>query len=222
MNRPRVLLLDFGAVISKSLFETVDDIERCFKLPPGTLDWHGPFRPDADALWRDMQANRISEREYWYTRARELSSRINEELTIQDIILRSRPVLDDICRPQAVSAIDTVHSAGGVVAIATNELLLFYGSERVNASAVIAKIDHIFDSSYTRILKPDARAYAGGIAGLNVNANDIVFIDDQQRNVDGAIASGITGIHLDIREPDDAFERALAQIGADSPAASLS
>jgi len=216
VSTPRVLLLDFGAVISKSLFETVDDIERCFDLEPNSLKWHGPFRPDADALWRGMQANRISERDYWYTRARELSELVDEELNIQDIILRTRPVLDDICRPEAIRAIDAVASAGGRVAVATNELLLFYGTDRVNESKVINRIDHIFDSSYTRILKPDPRAYAGAIAGLDVNASDVVFIDDQKRNVDGAIACGIAGIHLDIRDPAVAFNQALTKMGVHS------
>jgi hypothetical protein len=40
------LVLDFGGVISRTLFETHDLTERALGLPPGTLTWRGPFDPD--------------------------------------------------------------------------------------------------------------------------------------------------------------------------------
>jgi putative hydrolase of the HAD superfamily len=61
---PLALVLDYGGVICLTTFERQPVIERWLGLPPGTLRWRGPFDPDNDALWRDMLANRISEREY--------------------------------------------------------------------------------------------------------------------------------------------------------------
>ena len=69
---PQALVLDFGGVISRTLFETHALSEAALGLPPGTLAWRGPFDPDTDALWRDMQAERISERDYWLARTREV------------------------------------------------------------------------------------------------------------------------------------------------------
>ncbi|HSG55987.1 MAG TPA: hypothetical protein VLA45_11055, partial [Paracoccaceae bacterium] len=67
----RALILDFGGVISRTMFETHDLTEAALGLPPGTLTWRGPFDPDGDPLWQDMQADRISERDYWRLRTAE-------------------------------------------------------------------------------------------------------------------------------------------------------
>ncbi len=39
------LILDFGGVISQTLFETLRRTETCLGLAPGTLTWGGPFDP---------------------------------------------------------------------------------------------------------------------------------------------------------------------------------
>ena len=68
---PQGLILDFGGVVTRTLFETHDLSEAALGLAPGTLTWRGPFDPDNDPLWQDMQADRISERDYWMRRTRE-------------------------------------------------------------------------------------------------------------------------------------------------------
>ena len=37
------LVLDFGGVISRMLFETHDLTEQALGLAPGTLTWRGPY-----------------------------------------------------------------------------------------------------------------------------------------------------------------------------------
>ena len=54
MTQAKGLLLDFGGVISVTLFERHRLSERLLGLPEGTLTWRGPFDPESDALWRDM------------------------------------------------------------------------------------------------------------------------------------------------------------------------
>ena len=58
----RALILDFGGVISRTLFETHDETERALGLPAGTLTWRGPCDPPADPLWQAMQRGELSER----------------------------------------------------------------------------------------------------------------------------------------------------------------
>ena len=48
----KALVLDFGGVISRTLFETHDLSEAALGLPPGTLTWRGPFDPASDPLWQ--------------------------------------------------------------------------------------------------------------------------------------------------------------------------
>ena len=77
--RQQALVLDFGGVISRTLFETHALSEAALGLPAGTLTWRGPFDPANDALWRDMQADRISERDYWLARTREVGRLLGED-----------------------------------------------------------------------------------------------------------------------------------------------
>ena len=58
------LLLDFGSVITISVFERQSEIETILGLAPGTLGWLGPIDPHTDPLWRSMSAGAISERDY--------------------------------------------------------------------------------------------------------------------------------------------------------------
>jgi putative hydrolase of the HAD superfamily len=48
----KALILDFGGVISRTLFETHALSEAALGLAAGTLTWQGPFAPEADALWQ--------------------------------------------------------------------------------------------------------------------------------------------------------------------------
>ena len=48
----KALILDFGGVISRTLFETHALSEAALGLAAGKLTWQGPFAPEADALWQ--------------------------------------------------------------------------------------------------------------------------------------------------------------------------
>ncbi|SVC71127.1 uncharacterized protein METZ01_LOCUS323981, partial [marine metagenome] len=69
---PRHLVLDFGGVITRSLFENRIVVEKLYHLPKGTLGWYGPFDPANDELWQRYLVGAISERKYWYQRCQEL------------------------------------------------------------------------------------------------------------------------------------------------------
>ena len=75
----QALVLDFGGVVSRTLFETHALTEAALGLPAGTLRWRGPFDPDSDLLWQDQQAERLSERDYWLARTREVGRLVGED-----------------------------------------------------------------------------------------------------------------------------------------------
>ena len=72
------MVLDFGGVISRTLFETHPITGRALGLAPGSLDWRGPFDPLSDALWVAMQNDELTEREYWSQRTREVGKLVGE------------------------------------------------------------------------------------------------------------------------------------------------
>jgi len=206
----KALLLDFGSVISKSLFETLGDIERAYGLAPDTLDWRGPFDPDRDALWTAMQAGRISERDYWHRRCAELGRLVERDLGIVDIIRNSRGADPGRCiRPEAFEAVTEARRMGARVGILSNELELFYGEGFIEKVPLLAAMDLIVDATTTEILKPDPRAYGLAQSGFGLPARNIVFVDDQMKNIRGGEAFGLTCVAFDVKSPRQSYDRAL-------------
>ena len=215
MSSGKALILDFGGVVTRTLFETHDLTERALGLAPGTLAWRGPFDPASDPLWVSMQAGDITERDYWTTRTREVGKLVGENwTTMVQFVQRARgsePEL--VLRPEARDAILAAKAAGLKLAILSNELDLFYGIEFRRKFPLIELFDVIVDATYTKILKPDPRAYQSCLEALNLDATDCVFVDDQLKNVAGAIALGIPTIHFDVTKPATGYAKALALLG---------
>jgi putative hydrolase of the HAD superfamily len=65
----------------------------------------------------------------------------------------------------------------------------------------LKNFDTIVDATYTGILKPDARAYALALDAISLSNSECLFIDDQKRNIDGALAVGLACVHFDVMNP---------------------
>ncbi|MDG4897628.1 HAD-IA family hydrolase [Mesorhizobium sp. WSM4976] len=214
-QRPGALVLDFGGVISRTLFETHRQSETALGLPVGTLDWLGPFDPGTDPIWRAMQAGEISERDYWYRRASETGQLVGEDWTTLPQFLR-RVRGDDpasVIRPEALAAIEKAKSAGKKLGILSNELDLFYGADFRQRLPFLADFDVIVDGTYTQILKPDSRAYRTVTSALGLEPAACVFVDDQLKNVRGALSVGMKAIQFDVRRPAESYSEALRLLG---------
>jgi putative hydrolase of the HAD superfamily len=198
----RALLLDFGTVIQKSFFETRTEIEKLLRIPAGTLTWAGPFDPESDPLWRQVVSGAFPERSYWDQRAREVGILIGENWTIQDFCRKHGELPPSATlRPEVLALISDVKRAGLKFGILTNELELFHGKDWLLSMPFAPMIDAIVDATHTHILKPDPRAYALALEALGLDADEVVFIDDQPRNVAGGTAVGMRSFHLDPTDP---------------------
>jgi putative hydrolase of the HAD superfamily len=211
----QALVLDFGGVISKTLFETHDLTEHALGLAPCTLKWLGPFAPDSDPLWSAMQRGEISERDYWLTRSREVGQMLGEDWRdMETFVKRARGAdPETVIRPEAERAIRIVADAGFKLAILSNELDLFYGADFRARLPVLARFDTIVDATHTGILKPDPRAYQFVVDALALKAEDCVFVDDQRRNIAGAIAYGMRTVLFEVRAPAASYHEALRHFG---------
>ncbi|MEH7829920.1 HAD-IA family hydrolase [Gemmobacter denitrificans] len=207
----RALVLDFGGVISKTLFETHALSEAALGLPPGTLQWRGPFDPAGDAPWRAMQAGEMTERDYWALRMRETGALLGESWTeFPQFVGRLRgadPAA--VIRPEALAAIAAAKAVGHRLAILSNELDLFYGADFRRKLPFLADFDLIIDATYTGILKPDPRAFQLVTDGLGLPASACVFVDDQAKNLKGAEAVGMPWVHFDVTRPSESHAHAL-------------
>jgi putative hydrolase of the HAD superfamily len=202
----RALILDFGGVISRTLFETHDETERALGLPAGTLTWRGPFDPPSDPLWQAMQRGELSERDYWLQRSRELGALLGETWdAMETLVQRARGAEPDrIIRPETAALVLEAQAAGIRLAILSNELDLFYGRSLRERLPLLQAFEHISDATYTGVLKPDPQAYLGCLQALGIQAHEAVFVDDQPRNVDGARQLGIPTVAFDVTRPQQA------------------
>lgn len=210
----KALILDFGGVISRTLFETHALSEAALGLAAGTLTWQGPFAPETDTLWQAMQADQISERDYWLQRTREVGRLLGEEWTeMQTFVQRARGSdVAAVIRPEAVSTIQQAKALGYKLGILSNELDLFYGADFRERLPLLKNFDVIVDATYTGILKPDPRAYQACLQALGVAAVQAVFVDDQARNIEGAKACGLQVVTFDVFEPAQSFSKALQRL----------
>ncbi|MEY1556697.1 HAD-IA family hydrolase [Yoonia sp. R2331] len=208
---PTLLLLDFGAVISKTIFETHDHTENVLGLAPGTLTWLGPIDPSTDPLWRDMIADKITERNYWEQRAAEVGALIGEpDWQPSDLLRRAREGMtaDAITRPEALALVRAAKQNGNRVGILSNELALFFGDNWRAELPIFEEMDDVIDASFGGPLKPDPLAYQGAVQAFKTTADDIVFVDDQPRNVTGAQDAGLKAVQFDVSRPKASFGQA--------------
>ena len=202
---PLALVLDYGGVICVTTFERQPQIERKLGLAPGTLRWRGPFDPDSDALWRDMLADRISEREYWRRRAAEIGRLIGEEWTDPRMLMAPSPnePIDSKTRPEALAAVRAVRAAGRNVGVLSNELDLFHGPG-FGTKVSVLKLMHASNPT-------EAVADA-----LGAPIERCLMVDDQPRNIDGALAAGMQAEWFDVTRPAETYARVLARLGIEA------
>jgi putative hydrolase of the HAD superfamily len=206
----RALILDFGGVISRTLFETHDETEHALGLAPGTLTWRGPFDPPTDPLWQAMQRGELSERDYWLQRSREVGTLLGETWgAMETLVQRARGADPDrIVRPETAALVRQAQAAGIRLAILSNELDLFYGRGLRERLPLLEAFERIDDATYTGVLKPDPQAYLGCLQALGLTPEDAVFVDDQARNVDGARRLGIPTVAFDVTRPEASCDMA--------------
>jgi putative hydrolase of the HAD superfamily len=161
-----------------------------------------------------MQADQISERDYWMQRTREVGRLLGEDWTeMQTFVQRARGAdVAAVIRPEAVGAIRQAKALGYKLGILSNELDLFYGADFRARLPLLQQFDVIVDATYTQILKPDPRAYQACLQALGVRAEHAVFVDDQARNIEGAKTCGLQAVKFDVFEPAQSFSKAFQRL----------
>lgn len=214
-HNSQALVLDFGGVISRTLFETHPSTEQALGLPTGSLTWRGPFEPATDPLWQTMQADEITEREYWLYRTREVGGLVGRTWnSMSDLLIAARgDAPGDVIRPEFLETLELVKGAGVRLAILSNELDLFYGPGFRTRLDFISDFEVIHDATYTKTLKPDPVAYHAIVAELDLPPERCVFVDDQARNIEGAKRAGMRTVHFDVMDPVGSYMQARKRLG---------
>tara|TARA_B100000029_G_scaffold510458_2_gene601991 strand:+ start:55 stop:705 length:651 start_codon:yes stop_codon:yes gene_type:complete len=205
------LMLDFGGVILKTPFEMHRLVEKKLNLPNHSLNWYGPFDPYSDLLWQRMQADEITEQDYWKSKSLEVGKLTREKWSLRDYMNCCYRGFDEeeIIREEAKALVSEVKKWNISVGILTNELEYFHGIEWMDSLKILNEMDYLVDGSKTKILKPNPKAYEIAIEESGLKKKEIIFIDDQRRNVKGANDINLFTIHFDVTSPKTSFESAL-------------
>lgn len=209
--RYKCLLLDFGGVCIMNPVELHHRAEQELGLAPGSLTWLGPIDPSTDELWRRMVVgDGVTEREYWSIRAAEVGRMAGRAMSRDEYMeLLYWPPDDALIRSECAETVDRAFAAGISVSVLTNDLRAFHGEEWERGISLLKRIDQLVDCSTTLILKPDPRAFERAVSMTGFGPEDMLFVDDQPLNVEGAEDFGIDSLWFDIANPAHAW----AQVG---------
>jgi putative hydrolase of the HAD superfamily len=210
------LLLDVGAVLVRTPFEMHRVAEARYGLPSGCLTWMGPYDPDSDPLWGQMQAGRVSELDYWRRRAEETERRAGRTGSLSEYMAMCYGgTQTDFVRPEAEALVADARNAGLRIGILTNETELLQGRAWVERVDILQAVDACVDASLTGIMKPRPEAYRLALDALSLPARRVLFVDDQPANVAGAEAVGISALHFDPTDVAASFTLVRRRLGLD-------
>lgn len=118
-------------------------------------------------------------------------------------------------RPEMVAALDQLRAKGFKLGCITNNVPSGQGAGMANSGekaatvgAIMARFDHVIESSKVRIRKPDPRIYQMMCDALGVVPSQCIYLDDLGINCKPAAALGMAAIKV------ASAEQALAELSA--------
>lgn len=191
------VIWDFGGVITTSPFEAFNRFEAERGLPRDFLRGVNARDPDTNA-WALFERAEIDAAAFDALFAEE-SAAVGQRIAGREVL----QLLSGDIRPRVVAALDACKARFKLGCI-TNNVPAGEGAgmsttaEKARAvKSVLARFDHVLESSKIGIRKPDPRIYALMCEALGVEAKDCVYLDDLGVNLKPARAMGMTTIKVD-------------------------
>ena len=202
------VIFDFGGVITSSPFEAFNRLEAERGLPKDFVRSVNSHNPDGNA-WALFERAEINAAEFDALFAQEART-LGHELDGASVIA----CLSGDIRPAMVATLDRLKSDGFVIGCITNNVPAgkgagMAGSEEKAAviAAIMARFDHVIESSKIGIRKPDPRIYQMACEALDATPAQCVYLDDLGINCKPAAALGMHAIKV------TSGEQALADLG---------
>lgn len=191
------VIFDFGGVITSSPFEAFNRMERERGLPHDLVRRINATDPDTNA-WARFERAEIDAAGFDALFAQEARV-LGHELRGEDVLA----LLSGDIRPRMVHALDWLEANGYRLGCITNNVPAGEGAgmsqtaekaERV--AAVLAKFDHVIESSKVGIRKPDPRIYRMMCDTLDRAPERCVYLDDLGINCKPAAELGMIAIKV--------------------------
>lgn len=203
------VIFDFGGVITSSPFEAFNRMEAERGLPHNLVRLINSTDPDGNA-WALFERAEIDAERFDTLFAEEARSH-GYELPGRDVLA----LLSGDVRPSMVAAIDQLRAEGFKLGCITNNVPAGHGAQMSTTeekashiAAIMARFDHVIESSKVGIRKPDPRIYQMACEALGVQPSECVYLDDLGINCKPASALGMHAIKV------TSGEQALANLGA--------
>ncbi len=194
MNDPafHAVLWDFGGVILSSPFEAFNRYEAAQGLPADFIRSVNTANPD-DNAWAKLERNDVSPHEFDELFAAE-SEALGHRVPGRDVLA----LLSGDVRTEMITALDRVIAAGYATACLTNNVVSddTATQARPDVAAVMAKFDHVVESSKVGVRKPEPRFYEIACELVGAVPEQCVFLDDLGINLKPAKAMGMTTIKV--------------------------
>ncbi len=191
------VIFDFGGVITSSPFEAFNRMERERGLPHDLVRRINATNPDTNA-WARFERAEIDATGFDATFAEEARV-LGHELRGEDVLA----LLSGDVRPRMVHALDWLKANGYRLGCITNNVPAGEGAgmsrtaEKAAAvAAILARFDHVIESSKVGIRKPDPRIYRMMCDTLDRAPERCVYLDDLGINCKPAAAMGMTAIKV--------------------------
>lgn len=213
------VIFDFGGVITSSPFEAFNRLEAERGWPRDAIRQINATDPDCNA-WARFERAEIDAAAFDSAFASEAAA-LGLDISGSDVI----SCLAGDVRPRMVAALDALKSAGLTIGCITNNVRAGKGSAMVfdearagEIAAIMARFDHVIESSKAGVRKPDPRIYKMMCEALDVAPSACIYLDDLGVNCKPAAALGMAAIKVTGEAQALADLRALLGYPADWPA----
>ena len=193
----KAVLWDFGGVITSSPFEAFARYEAERGLPADTIRRINAANPDTNA-WARFERAELDAAGFDALFAEEAAA-VGHQIPGGDILA----LLSGEIRPAMVIAIDAIMAAGLKTGCITNNVPTGHGAgmardpkKAAEIAAIMARFDHVIESSKVGIRKPDPRIYLMMCDALAVSPAECIYLDDLGINCKPAAALGMRAIKV--------------------------
>jgi putative hydrolase of the HAD superfamily len=209
MTNITTVIFDFGGVITSSPFDAFNRMEAERGLPHDLVRQINATNPDSNA-WALFERAEVNAAEFDDLFAAEAQA-LGHTLRGADVLT----CLSGDIRPRMVVALDTLKAGGFRLGCITNNVPTGKGAGMAGSAAkaeaieaIMARFEHVIESSKAGVRKPDPRIYQMMCESLGVAAENCIYLDDLGINCKPAAALGMTAIKV-VGE-----DQALADLGA--------
>jgi putative hydrolase of the HAD superfamily len=194
------LLIDFGGVLTTSVWDSFADFCRSKKLEEDAVK--RLFREDPEALadLRGLETGRLPEDEFELRFAMRLG--LEEASDLIDTMFRGMRPSEPM-----VAAVRDAHAAGIRTGLVSNS----WSTSHYDRDLLADLFDAVVISAEVGMHKPQPEIYLLAAERLGLPPSSCVFVDDLRENCAGAEALGMTAILH--REPEDSIAQMEAMLG---------